>query len=185
MKVTARTLRRLICSLVAAATLLAVAPASAHHVVVNDPDDTRGFLDVRKVDVLGLERPRWKIGTWGWWTARTIFDRGYLLVHLDSFGDSRYDYYVLVRSRGYDMAASLWRDFQNKPDKFKTELTVWRKSKRNVSVRVPLSLLYFPGANRVWTWEVETLFTSDRCRRVCMDRAPDEGRVREPQPIQS
>ncbi len=167
---------------VVALLTLSVPPASAVHQPVSDPNDTRGALDIRKVDVWGIERPRFKIGTWGWWSARKIWDRGYLVVHFDSFGTGRFDYYALVRSTRYSLQGMLFRDYADRPDEVRAELNVWRKSKRNVSVRVPLSLLRFTRPAREWGWKVETLWTSRDCRNVCFDWGPDEGRIYEPQP---
>ena len=92
----------------AAGVALAVALpllASARHLDVQDPNDTRGLLDVRRVQVVGTDRPRFTVLTFGRWTTADIYDRGFLLVYLDTFGDERFDYYALLRSVGGSMKA--------------------------------------------------------------------------------
>ncbi len=50
------------------------------------------------------------------WSVERIFDRGYFLIRLDTFGGERYDYYALARSTGFRMKATLVRDRRSKPD---------------------------------------------------------------------
>lgn len=35
----------------------------------------------------------------------------------------------------------------------------------------------------VYNWYVQTMFTGERCRRVCFDLVPDQGVVAEPLPV--
>ena len=171
---------------VAAAIALVVAATSlfaeAGHVPVMDPRDSDGRLDVRRVDVLGSDRPRWKIATYDRWSARGIWDKGFLLVRLDTFGDDRFDYYALVRSTGGRMRGDLYRDRQRKKDVRVSRVYVWRKNRTSVSVRIPMKRLS-TGADRVhYGWVVQTLFTGPGCRRTCFDLAPENGAVIEPLP---
>lgn len=160
-----------------------VAAAGAGHVAVPDPNDTKGLLDVRQVDVKGAKRPRWKVITFARWKPVDIFDTGFTLVQLDTFGSARPDYYALVSSNGFRLRGALWRDRAVKRDYKVSDLRVWRAFDRSLSVRVPLRKLRI-GKKRVsYRWFVETLFTSDRCRAVCIDRVPDDGRVAEPLPL--
>lgn len=154
--------------------------AFADHVDVVDPNDTRGVLDVRRVHVDGTARPRYTILTVARWSTADIYDRGFLLVYLETFGDERYDYYALVRSNGRTMEAVLYRDRPNKRDLPMGEINAYRAGKNGVAVRIPLDRLRFPAERVFYVWRVETLMTNPRCRRVCFDRAPDEGGVIEP-----
>jgi hypothetical protein len=156
--------------------------AEAGHVPVMDPRDSDGRLDVRRTDVLGTDRPRWKIATYGSWSARGIWDKGFVLVRLDTFGDDRFDFYALVRSTGRAMRGDLYRDRRRKKDVWVSRVYVWRKNRTSVSVRIPVARLA-TGTDRVhYAWVVQTLFTGPGCRRTCFDLAPDNGAVFEPLP---
>lgn len=172
-----------IAGIVAGACLGAI--AFARHVDVNDPNDVKGLLDVRRIEVQGVKRPRWKVITFATWGTEAVFDSGYFMVRLDTYGSPRFDYYALVRSNGSRLLASLWRDRAEKRDYKMTGVAVWRPSRTSMSVRVPLGKLKVGTRRAFYGWFVETLFTSDKCPRVCIDRVPDQGRVDEPLPVPS
>lgn len=155
--------------------------AQAQHLDVSDRRDTRDALDISDVQVDRVSNPRFWVKTWGRWTVKDIFDRGYVLVFFDTFGSSRFDYYALVRSRGNRLEASLWRDFRRSNDRQRARLLVRRRNRRSVNVIVPLRKMYV-GRRVHYGWRVQTLMTSRTCRRVCFDLAPDEGAVMEPVP---
>lgn len=152
----------------------------ASHVDVADPDDTRGLLDVRLVDVDGSSNPRYTILTFPRWSTADVYDLGFLLVYLDTFGDERYDYYVLVRSDGRVMEAVLFRDRKVKQDIEIGEINAYRRTKNGVSVRIPLRALRIGRQRVFYIWRVQTLMASANCRRVCFDFVPDAGGVIEP-----
>ena len=153
--------------------------AVAAHVDVRDGDDTRGLLDVRKVDVTGSERPTWNVITFSGWSVTEMFDAGYLLVRLDTFGDARYDYYALVRSDGFGMRGTLVRDRKSKPDFNAGSLDAWHPTRTSVKVRVPLRKMRIGDQRVTYGWRIQTLFSSDRCPRVCIDNIPDDRAIRE------
>ena len=158
--------------------------ASASHLPVADANDTRGPLDVRRVEVLGQKRPRWKVITWSTWTTAQIFDTGYGTIYLDTFGNQRADYYILVGSFGHRLYANLYRDRAEKRDIFLRSLDrVGRSDKSSFYVRVALAGLRVGERRTFYRWRAETMFTGDRCRRVCFDPAPDVGSVTEPLPV--
>ncbi len=64
------------------------APALAGLAGIPDPNDTRGDLDVRKVERFGIDRPGFHIVTCCRWRTKGIWDRGYFLVRFDTFGVS-------------------------------------------------------------------------------------------------
>ncbi len=159
------------------------AMARADHVVVQDMNDTNGLLDIRRAEVAGPRRPRFQVTTFERWRVGEIFDLGFTLVQLDTISTPRFDYYALVRSDGSRLRASLWRDRVSKRDYRIARLTAWRLDRANVVVRVPLRLMRIGGRRVTYGWIVETIFTSDECRRTCLDFAPDEGRIDEPLPL--
>jgi hypothetical protein len=159
--------------------LLSSAPVLAAESPVEDRNDTRGALDVRRVTKIGTTRPRWRIVTWTRWSAARMFDRGYALVLLDTFGTPREDYYALVRSDGSRMRGALYRDRAKRRDRRVAYVRAWRVDRRSLSVRVPLGRLFLAKRRKSYFWRVESLMTGPGCRRVCFDRAPQKGRVEE------
>src|SRR5688572_7318091 len=109
--------------------------ATAQHAAVEDANDTRGALDIRRVTVDFSERPRWTIGTWGPWTVDQVWDRGYFLVHLDTFGSPRMDYYAFVRSDGYAMRGTIVRDRENRSDYTVTSIKAYKGSRNTLRLR--------------------------------------------------
>jgi RTX calcium-binding nonapeptide repeat (4 copies) len=139
-----------------------------------DEDDAHGFLDVKRVDALldGAE-PVWKIFTISRWSAFKMWDRGFVLLYLDTFGAGISDYYALIRSTGNRLRASLFRNGHKM-----ATLRVWRRSSRSVSIGIPLRKLLVGDNRRFYRWRVVTL--TDRCRRTCFDQIPDQGAMVEP-----
>ncbi|HET7483256.1 MAG TPA: hypothetical protein VFK89_10385 [Actinomycetota bacterium] len=153
--------------------------AGARHMDLTDRNDTKGLLDVQKVFVGGKRaKPRWKIVTYPRWTPRSIWDAGILMVHLDTYGDSDFDYVALARSNGSRMVAEVLRHRNGKPDKSLFFIDTRRPSKRSDSFVVPLPRLR-RRPTKLYRWYVETSFSSDVCRRYCFDRVPDSGFVTE------
>lgn len=157
--------------------------ASASHLPVTDPDDTRGPLDIRSVEVVGEEKPRWKVTTWSRWTTAQVFDYGYGTIYLDTVATPRADYYILVGSAGTHLYARLYKDRETKSDLFLAELDrVGRSDQRSFFVRIALGRLDVGKQRAFYRWRVESLFTGEGCRRVCFDPAPNEDFVTEPLP---
>ena len=166
---------------------LALVPllASARHTSVPDANDTRGLLDIQQLDVEGSNtRPRWILLSYERWTIEDIWDTGFVLIHLDSFGDDAFDYYAMVRSDGNRLIASLYRDRENKSDRFLQNVSVSKPTRRTMEVSIPLSKIRVRD-NGTYHWFARTLFTSGRCQDTCIDRAPDSGAVSEtiPNPL--
>lgn len=158
---------------------LIAAPAFARHQKVQDANDVDGLLDLRAVAVYGAPRI-WNLKTYNSWAPKGIRDRGFLLVHYDTFGDQRYDYYALLRSAGNRMQGTLWRDRVSKPDYRVSFLQTWRSDKRSVKTSVPLGRMRF-GTNRdSYKWYAQTLITGPSCKHTCFDRAPNRRGVTEP-----
>ena len=155
----------------------------AHHVDPRDPNDTRGPLDVKRIDVVRRRTPRFEIITWRGWTASQIWDHGFGLVRLDTFGSSRFDYYALVRSTGTRLRGDLFRDRARRPDRRLFAVRTSKASRRSFTVRIPLERLRMSRSRTRYRWEIQTLFVGSRCRRTCFDFVPDQGSVRERNPF--
>lgn len=169
--------------LVIAATAIVVPfLARARHVDVSDGNDVRGLLDIRRVEVVGVKRPSFKVDTYGRWSTRDIFERGFVLVFFDVRGTERSDYYALARSTGSRIVATLYRDRPVKRDYRVASVPEWRVGNRSVSIKVPLRRMNFGSTRVFYRWYVETLLTGRRCRRVCFDFAPNDDVVTEPRP---
>lgn len=182
-----RDLTRSVAVIVATAAVGALLPlallprAGASHSRVVDPNDSRSALDVSRARMKGRSEPRWIVSTYETWGVAAMRDKGFLLVEYDTFGTSHFDYYALVRSNGDRLVGSLWRNHQRRPDRRLRTLRVSRPTLASMRVRVPLRALNF-GDRVVYLWRITTLFTGARCRRVCIDHAPNSGGQSEPVP---
>ena len=76
---------------VVAVVALAV-PAGADHTDQTDPNDTGGLLDLEAVGFDHSGAPSWRLVTFPAWSVRAIWDRGYLMVQLDTKGDAALDF---------------------------------------------------------------------------------------------
>jgi hypothetical protein len=152
--------------------------AGAHHTDLVDPNDTRGKLDVSQVRLAHVGGPpSWKVVTFRKWGIREIWDRGYIMVLLDTRSGERAEYYLLIRSNGSSLKGSLWSARAFGPDSHLGGVPVRKVSRRSASVQVRLGRLTFGEKRLFYRWWVHTVFTSDRCRRTCHDRAPNSGAV--------
>jgi hypothetical protein len=167
-----RTIAPFACAVITVALIAAI--AGAHDTDITDPNDTRGKLDIQEVRLAHQPGPpRWAIVTFGEWRTKQIWDRGYLIVMLDTRRGVAAEHYLLVRSTGPTLVGSLWRIRSVGPDSYLGSAPVKRWSRRNATVQVRLSRLEFGASRTFYRWWTETLFTSDLCRRTCHDRAPD------------
>ncbi len=158
--------------------LLIAIVARAHDTDLLDPDDTRGKLDVRQVRLAhDAGPPLWTVVTFARWGIGEMWDRGYVMVLLDTQGGEAPDFYLLVRSNGSAMGGMLWRVHAYGPDSYLGTVPVQRLSLKSVSVQVSLSRLTFGTNRKFYRWWVHTVYTSDICRRTCHDRAPDRASV--------
>jgi hypothetical protein len=141
-----------------------------------DPKDTHGFLDVKQVEsFLETQEPIWRVVTISRWSLSRMWDRGFVLLYLDTFGEDPPDYYALIRSVGTRLRATLYRNGHRL-----ASLPVWRRNSRSVSIHIPFDKLLVGADRRFYRWRVVTL--TDRCRRTCFDQIPDEGALVQPLP---
>jgi hypothetical protein len=145
--------------------------ALASHRDVRDANDVKGRLDLRKISIYGHPRV-WNIETHEGWSNREIWDRGYLLVYLDTLGSDRFDYYALASSDGKGMEGALFRDRAEKRDYRVAELRTWRWSRRGVKITIPLGKTKIGKSRDSFSWQTRAVFTGKRCRRSCIDLAP-------------
>ena len=180
-----RTLAVLVAGAVATAlvTVLVAVGASASHVEVTDPDDTRGPLDMKVVRNEGSLTPRWKVITFGSWTTREIWDYGFVTINIDTIGSPRADYYIVVGSLGSRLFGELWRDRVSKRDYRVSGVRVWRADRSSVTAKIPLDAMDIGGQRLTYSWYAQSMFTGERCRRVCFDFVPDQGVIEEPLPV--
>lgn len=154
-------------------------PASATHQNVRDGEDTRGKLDLRRVEMKPGTPRKWVIKTHEAYRANRIFDKGYLLVYFDTFGTDRADYYVLLQPTWTKIKGFLWKD--RKPgndDRRLAPTRVRRANKRSITTSVPFREMRTPGVT--YRWHVRTIYTGKNCKRVCIDKAPDNRWITEP-----
>ena len=167
-------------------SLLFAVAALAAGTKVDDPNDTPGLLDVHEVRIEPGKVPEWTVITYPRWTVRQIWDRGWVLVRLDTFGDPEPDYFAAIRSNGSTLGALLWQDRPTtRPDLKMGHLSVWRNGGHQVSVRIPLARLKIGPKRSVYRWSVMTLFTGPTCRATCFDPVPDTSPAEEPLPSTS
>ena len=180
-------MKRKVVAVVSIVGAVALAPwlAGAEQEAYEDPNDTKGRLDVKKVEVAGAKRVRYKVFTFQSWNPNELRDHGFVIVFFDTFGNNRFDYFALVRSNGDGMNGSLWRDRSRKKDYKVANLKTWRPSARSVGVRVPIGRMKWPASRDHYTWRVQTLFSGGECRSVCFDVVPNDGRITVPRPGQT
>ncbi len=167
--------------LVLAVAALSPLVAGARHVDVTDGNDTKGRFDIRRVEMGSGPPYKWRTKMWNRWTLKQAWDAGFVLLYLDTFGGERADYYALIRSTGRKVRAVLYRDRERKDDYPVRRLSASRPSRKGVSVTVPFGDLR-RRRSRIFGWRVQTLWTGNKCRRVCFDRAPNRVDVTEPGP---
>lgn len=159
--------------------------ARAEHADLLDADDTRETLDIRLANVHHTPDMKFKVATYETWTPKETWDKGYVLVHLDTFGSQGFDYYAMVNSFGTGYSARLWKTNGNSADEELGELFFKKTTRKSVTITIPLDMLFF-GPNRVtYRWYTQTIFNGRVCQRPCFDLAPDEDAVVEPLPSPS
>jgi hypothetical protein len=178
-------MRRIGLLLVAVTVVAVVAlamPASAHHTDQTDPNDTEGRLDLEAARFDHSGAPTWRLVTFSAWTVRAIWDRGYLMVQLDTKGDAAVDYVAVVRSDGRRLVATLFRLRRSGGQAEVSSLRTDKSGSSAAWVTVPLREVSI-GPNRTsYFWSALSSFTGGDCSRPCLDAVPDEGMIEQPLP---
>ncbi|HEX6230496.1 MAG TPA: hypothetical protein VF029_02160 [Actinomycetota bacterium] len=158
-------------------------PAAGEHTGQGDPNDTRGPLDVRVVRLSHEDGPpTWRIGTFARWSARKIWDRGYLIVELDTKRDEGADHLAVVRSDGRRLLGDLYRLRRDGKQARIGALRAGKAGARGAWVAVPLHKLSIGASRTSYRWSVLTSWTAAGCERACFDLVPDAGAVEQPLP---
>jgi hypothetical protein len=167
---------------VVGALLWLAAPAIAHHIDQADPNDTPGTMDLEAVTFDHEGTPTWRFATFAEWTARRIWDHGYLIVQLDTKGGPGVDYVAVVRSIGRDLEANL---FRLRPDGQEVEidrLPAAKAGAHGALVSVGLRKLKIGPSRTSYFWSGLSSFIGPNCRQTCFDAVPDEGMIEQPLP---
>lgn len=171
-------MRRTLVGVLAAVMLLGARPAWANHTDQTDPDDVAGRLDLEAVLLRHDAQPFvWTFRTFREWRPREIWDRGYLLVELETRGDQDVDYVALVRSTGRRLEGVLLRTRLDGKQVKVRGLDAWKAGPDGAAIAVPLDALRFGASRTSFRWSATSLFTGNVCRATCIDRIPDDGLV--------
>lgn len=176
-------MRRGVVALAVALVVLGAVPALASHTDLTDPDDVEGRLDLEQVLLEHDADPfLWTFRTFREWKPRELWDRGYLLVELDTRGDERTDYVAMIRSTGRALEGLLLRPRRNGTLARIAALDVWKAGPDGAGIALPLDAVRFGEGRTSFRWSASSLFTGSACPRTCIDRAPDEGLVEQELP---
>jgi hypothetical protein len=106
-----------------------------------------------------------------------VWDRGYLLIELDTLGDEEPDYVAVIRSDGRDLDARLFRLRADGRQVEVDTLATGKDGGRSVWVAVALRKLTFGRSRTSYFWAALSSYTGSACPHTCLDRVPDEGMV--------
>ena len=146
----------------------------------NPPDakDTRGLLDVARVDAALSADPRvWRVSLRRRTSSYRLWDEGYVVVSFDTEGGDGFELHAVVRWTRSRVGGLLIPEGQRRAT---GKLRARRAGRRGVVVRVPLSRLALHPERPYYRWSVRTIFTGAGCR-PCFDAVPDAGGY--PQPV--
>lgn len=161
----------------AAVTALALTLPAAGQVGVRDPNDTAGRLDVKGIRLDPDASHRWRFATFGRWSLAQIWDRGYLIVQLDTAGDEAIDHLAVVGSDGRALVGTLFRIRRDGSLVVIGTIGASKAGSRAAVVSVALHKLSI-GANRTsYFWSALTTSTGSACQRTCFDAVPDSGMI--------
>lgn len=165
------------------AVLAGALPASANHTGQNDGNDTRGRLDLRAVRFDHPPGPlEWTFITFQEWSPARLFDRGFLVVELETRGDEAIDHLVVVRSEGRELVGTLFRIRSDGSQVEVARVKAGKGGKRTAWVSFALRKLSIGRSRTSYFWAAASTFTGAACPRTCVDRAPDEGMVEQELP---
>ncbi len=158
-------------------------PVAAGPSELSDPNDARGRLDVRLVTTdLAASPLTWRFETFGRWTASQIWDRGYLLVQLDTKGDELIDHVLVLGSNGREIVTTLMRVRRSGQQVEVGSIGGGKDGPRAAFVSVAIHKLAIGADRTSFSWSVLTSFTGTVCPRTCFDLVPDLGMVEQPLP---
>jgi hypothetical protein len=155
------------------------APARGEHKTVLDGNDTQGRADIRSIRMENGSPRKWFFRTWRGWRVRDFFEQGYFVLYFDTFGNKRFDYFVFVRAKRKRLGAALWRDRRAKDDVRLRNVNARKAGNRLVRVAVPFGKMRIPNQRLKYRWFGRSIWSGPSCRRLCLDRAPNNKVVSE------
>ena len=168
---------------VALSLALALPAIGANHTNTTDGNDTDGMFDLEAIALDHYPGPlEWTFRTFAGWSVDEMWDRGYLVVELDTRGDTSIDARIVVRSDGRALVATLFSVRADGNQREVATLRAMKDSRRAAGVEVALRRLAVGRSREAFHWYALSLFSGASCRRVCFDRVPDEGRLEQPLP---
>jgi hypothetical protein len=176
--------RTTVLGLAVVSTILALAlPALGGSTSIEDPDDANGRLDIRSVGLDdSVSQLAWRVSTFRAWTIREIWDRGFVMVQLDTKGDARIDHVAVVSSNGRKVIGTLNRVRTDGRLVEIGHVHVGKDGGRAVGLTIALHRLFIGPHRASFFWNVVTSFVGDNCRRTCFDVVPDSGMAEQPLP---
>jgi Ca2+-binding RTX toxin-like protein len=156
-------------------------PVSCTRASPFDANDSGGLADLERM-IIGnaAGAATWSFQTFANLTISGMRDHAYFLVYLDTEGDEVAEYYALLRSNGSKMLAELRRDNQN--DTLVSSLSASKPAADTVRVTVPWSKMTIAADRAFIRWYAVTLYVSDACPDVCLDRVPESSALMRPLP---
>lgn len=147
-----------------------------------DPRDTDGKLDVRGVELDHTGEPlTWLVRTYGSWTIKEIWDRGFIVIDLDTTAGPEADHYLLVRSDGRHLKGNLYRVRDSGRDARLGAVEVRHPDTRTVKIEFDLGRIGVGSGRTSFGWDVLSIYSAKHiCRNACFDSAPDAGMVTQP-----
>jgi hypothetical protein len=119
----------------------------------------------------------WTFRTFSGWTIDEVWDRGFFVLELDTRGDKDIDERILLRSDGRTLEAVLITIRSDGRERVRTRLHATKDGSRSASVEVARRRLGIAPSRELFRWYAYSIFAGGDCRRVCIDRVPDEGRL--------
>jgi hypothetical protein len=158
-------------------TSLAI-PAMARHTDQPDPNDTDGRLDLREVRLDHYPGPpRWTAISFQRWSIEQLWDRGYVIVELDTRGDEAVDHLLVAGSDGEVIVAHLYRVRRDGTQVELGTIDAGKEGSRSLAISVALHKLSIGSNRTAYYWAVLSSFVGSACPQTCLDRVPDQGMV--------
>lgn len=155
-------------------------PATARRSEATDPNDTDGRLDLRTVALDGSAKPpRWTATTFGRWTVEQIWDKGFMIVELDTRRDEAVDHLLVVRSDGEELVGHLYKIRADGTQVEVATIDAEKDGSRSMSFSLALHKLAIGSSRTAYYWAAMSSFVGGECPRTCLDRVPDVGMVEE------
>jgi hypothetical protein len=177
-RATMSSVRSVLCiCVVAAVALVGPSVAGANIDPISDGDDTRGRLDIQAVTTPvfqggnNLANAVHTISTYGRWRPRELSGANAIEIFYNTDGDRRWERIAVAFFAGGRLRGALL----NGSGRFLSEADVERPNRRSLTIGLSPGQLGKPAGYR---WAAFSFFkNATACAKVCVDRAPDQGRV--------